>query len=98
MEVGGREEVMKMSANDNLKVVDLPKRKQKILSADDCLEIARLAQELALYASDVENLDRVANYATKFFNRAIGDFITAKELRDSAQKDFIKAIEKIINR
>ena len=87
-----------MSANDNLKVVDLPKRKQKILSVDDCLEIARLAQELALFASDVENLDRVANYATKFFNSAIDDFITAKELRDSAQKDFVKAIEKILNR
>lgn len=85
-------------SNNNLKVVDLPKREQKILSADDCLEIARLAQELALFASDVENLDRVANYATKFFNRAIDDFITAKELRDSAQKDFIKAVEKILNR
>ncbi len=87
-----------MSANDNLKVVDLPKRKQKILSSDDYLELARRAQEMALFASDVENLDRVADYATKFFNRVIDDFITAKKLRDSAQKDFIKAIEEILNR
>lgn len=84
--------------NEPPKIVALPKNKPKILTADDCLEIARQAQKMALFASDVENLDRVANYATDFFNRVIDDFITAKELRDSAQADFIKAIEEILNR
>lgn len=85
-------------SNNNLKVVDLPKRKQKILSADDCLELARKSQEMALYACTAENMARVANYATDFYNRVLDDFIAAKKLRDSAQKDFIKAIEKILNR
>ena len=87
-----------MSANDNLKVVDLPKRKQKILSVDDYRAISQLAQNMAVLADDVLQKAAIAKGAANYADFTFSEFYTAKELRDSAQKDFIKAIEEILNR
>ena len=82
--------------NEPPKIVALPKNKPKILFSEDYLEIARRAQEMALYARDVEICARAAKKAVEFSDVLCDDFITAKKLRDSAQKDFVKAIEKIL--
>ena len=84
---------------DTLKIVELPKREQKIyLTADDFREIAHQAQELALLADDAHQKAVTAKAAENFADFAFAEFNTARKLRDSQQEKFLTALKKILYR
>ena len=66
----------------------------KFLTADDCLEISRQAQELALHAACVELL---GVQVQKFPDVLTDDFHTAMRLYNTQQEIFRETLKEILN-
>lgn len=86
----------KKMSDDNLKILELPKRTPKILFSDDYLEIARRAQELAILAAKTEILAQQAKKAEKFVDSLLDDFYAAYKLRETQKEIFLQEFKKIL--
>ncbi len=82
--------------NDSLKIVDLPKRKPKIVTSDEWTEILQMAMKMALHAAQVETLVLQAEKARKFSDDLVADFYHAKTLCDAQRQIFIEQLKKIL--